>query len=247
VSLTAILVADLTGDSTLALAAVTVILAGAAVYGAWLTRRALAAAKQDMDEAIKARIDQQAPRVVILAEQWPPTLFQRSGASKAAEIIPGQSIDRGSQVIGLAGWFRLENEGNSTAIVQLPPNVLPRRHDEKEMPKLDSGVIDDCPPEPTIARLGAGAHGGAVFDRLMPDSTHFHDLRHYYASLLIHAGESVKTVQARLGHASAIETLDTYGHLWPDSEDRTRQAVDDAFSLDISEDNGDSLGTVHTI
>ena len=54
----------------------------------------------------------------------------------------------------------------------------------------------------------------------------FHDLRHYYASLLIRHGESVKVVQARLGHATAAETLDTYAHLWPDSEDRTRQAVD---------------------
>lgn len=44
--------------------------------------------------------------------------------------------------------------------------------------------------------------------------------------LLIRHGESVKVVQARLGHASAAETLDTYSHLWPDSEDRTRQAVD---------------------
>ncbi|SHF97976.1 tyrosine-type recombinase/integrase [Geodermatophilus nigrescens] len=54
----------------------------------------------------------------------------------------------------------------------------------------------------------------------------FHSLRHFYASLLIRHGESVKTVQARLGHASAAETLDTYSHLWPDSDDRTRAAVD---------------------
>ncbi|MGZ6583166.1 MAG: tyrosine-type recombinase/integrase [Solirubrobacteraceae bacterium] len=53
-----------------------------------------------------------------------------------------------------------------------------------------------------------------------------HALRHYYASLLIRYGESVKTVQARLGHASASETLDTYSHLWPDAEDRTREAID---------------------
>lgn len=33
-------------------------------------------------------------------------------------------------------------------------------------------------------------------------------------------------MQARLGHASAKETLDTYSHLWPDSEDMTRAAVD---------------------
>lgn len=57
----------------------------------------------------------------------------------------------------------------------------------------------------------------------------FHDLRHFYASLLIRHSESVKTVQARLGHAMAQETLDTYGHLWPDSEDRTRTAVEEAF------------------
>lgn len=56
--------------------------------------------------------------------------------------------------------------------------------------------------------------------------TGVHSLRHYYASLLIRYGESVKTVQARLGHKSASETLDTYGHLWADSDDRTRDAVD---------------------
>lgn len=54
----------------------------------------------------------------------------------------------------------------------------------------------------------------------------FHDLRHFYASLLIARGCSVKTVQKRLGHQSAMETLDTYGHLWPDSDDETRDAVD---------------------
>jgi integrase len=59
----------------------------------------------------------------------------------------------------------------------------------------------------------------------LPVSVTCHDLRHDYASLLIRHGESVKTVQARLGHASAAETLDTYSHLWPDSDDRTREAI----------------------
>jgi integrase len=57
----------------------------------------------------------------------------------------------------------------------------------------------------------------------------FHDLRHFYASLLTAHGESVKVVQARLGHASASETLDTYAHLWPDNEERTRAAVDEVL------------------
>jgi integrase len=47
----------------------------------------------------------------------------------------------------------------------------------------------------------------------------------------IRHGESVKTVQARLGHASAVETLDTYSHLWPDSDDRTRDAIDSVLGF----------------
>jgi hypothetical protein len=64
----------------------------------------------------------------------------------------------------------------------------------------------------------------------LPKGTGFHALRHFYASLLIRHGESVKVVQSRLGHASASETLDTYSHLWPDSEDRTRAAVDSVLA-----------------
>jgi integrase len=57
----------------------------------------------------------------------------------------------------------------------------------------------------------------------------FHQLRHFYASLLIHSGQSVKPIQEYLGHQSAVLTLDTYGHLWPQGEDLARGVVDDAF------------------
>ena len=46
----------------------------------------------------------------------------------------------------------------------------------------------------------------------LPPGATFHDLRHFYASLLIAHGCSVKAVQRRLGHQSAMETLDTYSH-----------------------------------
>lgn len=58
----------------------------------------------------------------------------------------------------------------------------------------------------------------------------FHDLRHYYASLLIASGLDVKVVQARLRHGSAKTTLDTYGHLWPDSDDSTRAAINSVIA-----------------
>ena len=31
------------------------------------------------------------------------------------------------------------------------------------------------------------------------------------------------------GHASAVETLNTYANLWPDSEDRIRTAIDEVL------------------
>ncbi|OFJ52582.1 site-specific integrase [Mycolicibacterium grossiae] len=93
-------------------------------------------------------------------------------------------------------------------------------------PAGDDGLIFTLSGKP----IGRSAFGHkwrrAVKTAGLPKGTGFHSLRHYYASLLIRHGESVKTVQARLGHASAVETLDTYSHLWPDSDDRTRDAID---------------------
>lgn len=57
-----------------------------------------------------------------------------------------------------------------------------------------------------------------------------HDLRHFYASGLIAAGCDVVTVQKALGHHSATVTLNTYSHLWPDANDRTRKAADALFA-----------------
>lgn len=64
----------------------------------------------------------------------------------------------------------------------------------------------------------------------LPQTFRFQDLRHYLASMLIDAGSSVKVVQARLRHASAKTTLDTYSHLWPDADESTRAAISDVMA-----------------
>lgn len=64
----------------------------------------------------------------------------------------------------------------------------------------------------------------------LPEQFGCHDLRHYYASLLIEQGLSIKVVQARLRHQSAKVTLDTYGHLFPDSDEPTRAVISAAFA-----------------
>lgn len=73
----------------------------------------------------------------------------------------------------------------------------------------------------------------------LPAELRIHDLRHYFASLLIASGLDVKVVQSRLRHAPAKTTLDTYSHLWPDKDESARAAVGDVFAA-----RADSLRTV---
>ncbi|MFS0898937.1 tyrosine-type recombinase/integrase [Mycolicibacterium litorale] len=93
-------------------------------------------------------------------------------------------------------------------------------------PAEPDGLIFTLAGKPITRQTFGHKWRPAVETAGLPTGTGFHALRHYYASLLIRHGESVKTVQSRLGHASAVETLDTYSHLWPDSDDRTRDAID---------------------
>ncbi|WP_067671666.1 tyrosine-type recombinase/integrase [Nocardia miyunensis] len=57
----------------------------------------------------------------------------------------------------------------------------------------------------------------------------FHELRHYYASLLIYGGEDVRVVMERMGHASAEETLTRYARLWPGNAAKTNTIVDEGL------------------
>ena len=107
-----------------------------------------------------------------------------------------------------------------------------------------------------LARYGQGPDGVIVTNRLgsmaqrnsfgycwreavaaarLPEGTRFHDLRHFYASTLIAANVNPKVIQARLGHATMAETMDTYGHLFPDSEDLGRGVVDGVLADALAE------------
>ncbi|MGW3754451.1 tyrosine-type recombinase/integrase [Streptomyces sp. NPDC005134] len=56
-----------------------------------------------------------------------------------------------------------------------------------------------------------------------------HALRHFYASVLLDAGESIKALSTYLGHSDPGFTLKVYTHLMPNSEGRTRKAVDAVY------------------
>jgi len=81
--------------------------------------------------------------------------------------------------------------------------------------------------KPAMIRAGVTVGSG---NDLEAKYTGLHALRHFYASWLINRKEDgglglpVKMVQERMGHASIVMTMDTYGHLFPRSDDGTELA-----------------------
>ncbi|MBM9830889.1 site-specific integrase [Enterococcus faecalis] len=60
-----------------------------------------------------------------------------------------------------------------------------------------------------------------------------HDFRHSHVALLIHNNEKNTTIKERLGHSSITTTIDTYGHLYPNSQKSMSDKFDnyDIFEL----------------
>ena len=65
-----------------------------------------------------------------------------------------------------------------------------------------------------------------------------HALRHFYASVLLDAGENIRALSQYLGHADPGFTLRTYTHLMPSSEGRTRKAVEGLYRAPRNHDHG---------
>lgn len=56
-----------------------------------------------------------------------------------------------------------------------------------------------------------------------------HELRHFFASVLLDQGESIKAVAEWLGHADPSFTLKIYTHLMPSSAERTKGVIGDLY------------------
>ncbi len=112
---------------------------------------------------------------------------------------------------------------------QVVADVL-ARHIAECPPGTDGSLFTGRTGEPLSLVYYRGVIAHAVERAGLPAGTTSHDLRHHFASVLLAAGESVVAVAERLGHENASLVLSTYGHLMPDSEERTRRAVDEAWS-----------------
>ncbi len=86
-----------------------------------------------------------------------------------------------------------------------------------------------------------------VVKRAGLNGVRFHDLRHFFASMLIAQGESAKYVCDQMGHSSIQVTFDTYGHLFPQSRREAASKLQAAMSRSKDKANVSSLLAVHNI
>jgi integrase len=63
-------------------------------------------------------------------------------------------------------------------------------------------------------------------------------LRHFYASVLLDAGENVKALSQYLGHSDPGFTLRVYTHLMPSSDGRARDAMDRMYRTRLDRPDG---------
>lgn len=190
-----------------------------------------------------------APAVVALADAMPPRYGLTVWLAAGAGLREGEALGLTSaRVDFLRRRVHVEEQLQGAKGGQPVLSPLKTRASRRVVP-VDDVVLDaltthmqQWQPGPggllVTNRLGAPVRRSsfgycwqmAVESCGLPRGTRFHDLRHFYASALIGAGLHPKAIQARLGHATIAETMDTYGHLFPDSEEQGRGALDSLLS-----------------
>ena len=149
---------DVSAWSTLALALLTVALGYFGFRQIRLTRSALALAAGDTQEAIRNRIDQRAPLVVlILDHEEDPTNYPEAfhiGQIRPTECRPGDAVVGIDDQIAWSGWFWMQNEGRTTGVVWVSGRVF------------DAGAIRD--PRPPLSSIKYAQPSSAWSFRLTP-------------------------------------------------------------------------------
>jgi integrase len=187
-------------------------------------------------EQVRALADAVAPRY------WAMVMTQAGLGLRIGELLALRVVD----VDFLRRTVRVEHQIDPKTRERIPPKTprsrrtlpLPdvvaealAQHIATFPPTTDGLIFHTSTDRPYWQEhYGARVLARAVEHARLPAGTTSHDLRHHYASVLLAAGESVVAVAERLGHQDATLVLTTYGHLMPDSEDRTRRAVDEAWN-----------------
>jgi integrase len=118
---------------------------------------------------------------------------------------------------------------DSRRSVPLARDLVPllARHLQMYPPTRDGVILSTTHGNP----IRSDYYSDSIFKRAVatadiPTGITSHGLRHHFASVLLSRGVPTNVVAEYLGHSSSRLVEDTYGHLMPDAEDVTRQALD---------------------
>jgi integrase len=131
------------------------------------------------------------------------------------------NIVRQVQYLGKAGTEVKEPKDGSARTIPLPDSLINILSEQvRRLADTATWLFGNSPNQAKVTVEWTRTAKRAGVSGLTP-----HSLRHFYASGLIASGADVVTVQRAMGHSSATITLNTYAHLWPTAEDRTRSAA----------------------
>jgi integrase len=139
--------------------------------------------------------------------------------------------------VGDRRWLKEYPKGKSRRILPLPDIALERLAEHLREHPAHSGELvfrrpvrawmDKAPPlRPESLPRSWSKTWRLCVRRLpeLPQDATPHDLRHTYASWLVQDGVPLRTVQALMGHESAV-TTERYAHLDPRSDERALEAL----------------------
>lgn len=180
------------------------------------TRRAIHPLEPEQSQALYESIDDHYKPLIRFAMStglrrgelfgltWADVLWHERRIRVAHQLLDGQLVEPKSE----SARRKIDVGPQLLAVLKLhrentPTNALGLVFTTKSGTPIHAGNFHRGPWDTARKRAG------------QPDLT-LHDLRHTFASHLIQLGESVKYVQTVMGHASAQQTLDVYGHLFED-------------------------------
>jgi len=130
--------------------------------------------------------------------------------------------------------------------IVLPPYIIDllKEHKRKQaINRFAAGVVWKVPDlvfTNTVGNYLIGANLNVKLKRVCKaarlPAIHLHTLRHTHASLLINGNVAARVIADRLGHSTTKTTLDTYSHVFAESEARAMQAIDMALFRDTEHD-----------
>lgn len=161
---------------------------------------------------------------------------------------------RPSEILGLT-WEQLDFEGQSIKIDRQLSRDTSLVHEPKGLKTKASARTNGFPKvlqeliRGHVEKFGLGPHGLLLQNRLggilrYPDAArlfreaaeragvqlasgqNMHQLRHTCVSTMASLGISPKEIQVWVGHKSIMETMDTYGHLFPDATSKIAARLD---------------------